>query len=180
MHAQQVTEAKLRESGKAYAIKVLDKSHLKRNNKLSTALAEKNVLVRLGSGHPGIVRLHWAFQDEWSLCTSSLPSFISDGGIVAAARLDTPPVLYLCLSCHKVLSHVMSFPSHAIEKPLCHVIRISHRFSTDRISQTLSSISRRTVNCSRSFPVWARSRSSARGITPHSSPTRSTTCTGGA
>ncbi|KAI9456307.1 kinase-like protein [Russula earlei] len=50
-----------------YAIKVLDKGHLKRNNKLSTALAEKNTLVRLGSGHPGIVRLHWAFQDEWSL-----------------------------------------------------------------------------------------------------------------
>ncbi|KAH9983613.1 kinase-like domain-containing protein [Russula compacta] len=50
-----------------YAIKVLDKGHLKRNNKLHTALAEKNTLVRLGSGHPGIVRLHWAFQDEWSL-----------------------------------------------------------------------------------------------------------------
>ncbi|KAI0062841.1 kinase-like protein [Artomyces pyxidatus] len=50
-----------------YAIKVLDKGHLKRNNKLQTALAEKNTLVRLGSGHPGIVRLHWAFQDEWSL-----------------------------------------------------------------------------------------------------------------
>ena len=51
-----------------YAIKVLDKGHLKRNNKLNTALAEKNTLVRLGSGHPGIVRLHWAFQDDWSLC----------------------------------------------------------------------------------------------------------------
>jgi serine/threonine protein kinase len=53
-----------------YAIKVLDKGHLKRNNKLNTALAEKNTLVRLGSGHPGIVRLHWAFQDDWSLCES--------------------------------------------------------------------------------------------------------------
>ncbi|KAI0301076.1 hypothetical protein B0F90DRAFT_1721495, partial [Multifurca ochricompacta] len=50
-----------------YAIKVLDKGHLKRNNKLHTALSEKNTLVRLGSGHPGIVRLHWAFQDDWSL-----------------------------------------------------------------------------------------------------------------
>lgn len=50
-----------------YAIKVLDKGHLKRNNKLNTALAEKHTLVRLGSGHPGIVRLHWAFQDDWSL-----------------------------------------------------------------------------------------------------------------
>lgn len=51
-----------------YAIKILDKGHLKRHNKLQTALAEKNTLVRLGSGHPGIVRLHWAFHDEWSLC----------------------------------------------------------------------------------------------------------------
>ena len=52
-----------------YAIKILDKGHLKRNNKTQTAIAEKNTLVRLGSGHPGIVRLHWAFHDEWSLCT---------------------------------------------------------------------------------------------------------------
>ncbi|ETW80952.1 hypothetical protein HETIRDRAFT_319474, partial [Heterobasidion irregulare TC 32-1] len=50
-----------------YAIKVIDKGHLKRNNKLQTAHAEKNTLVRLGSGHPGIVRLHWTFQDDWSL-----------------------------------------------------------------------------------------------------------------
>ena len=55
-----------------YAIKVLDKNHLRRNNKLQTALAEKNTLVRLGSGHPGVVRLHWAFHDEWSLCKSDL------------------------------------------------------------------------------------------------------------
>ncbi|KAI0717178.1 kinase-like domain-containing protein, partial [Cerioporus squamosus] len=40
---------------------------LKRHQKEQTALAEKNTLVRLGSGHPGIVRLHWTFQDEWSL-----------------------------------------------------------------------------------------------------------------
>ena len=51
-----------------YAIKVLDKGHLARNNKLQTALIEKNTLVRLGAGHPGIVKLHWTFQDEYSLC----------------------------------------------------------------------------------------------------------------
>jgi 3-phosphoinositide dependent protein kinase-1 len=60
--------ARHRSSSREYAIKVLDKGHLKRNNKLATALAEKNTLVRLGAGHPGIVHLHWTFQDEWSLC----------------------------------------------------------------------------------------------------------------
>ncbi|KAI0342133.1 kinase-like protein [Trametopsis cervina] len=62
-----VVLAKHRNTGKEYAIKVLDKGHLKRNNKLATALAEKNTLVRLGAGHPGIVHLHWTFQDDWSL-----------------------------------------------------------------------------------------------------------------
>lgn len=55
-------------TGQEYAIKILDKGHLKRYGKMETALAEKNTLVRLGSGHPGIVRLHSTFQDEWSLC----------------------------------------------------------------------------------------------------------------
>ena len=55
-------------TGQEYAIKRIDKAHLKRHQKEQTALAEKNTLVRLGSGHPGIVRLHWTFQDEWSLC----------------------------------------------------------------------------------------------------------------
>ncbi|KAG1838183.1 kinase-like domain-containing protein [Suillus subalutaceus] len=36
-------------------------------DKMLVALAEKNVLVKLGAGHPGIMHLHWIFQDEWSL-----------------------------------------------------------------------------------------------------------------
>jgi serine/threonine protein kinase len=71
-HRSQVIHGTHRATRQEYAIKVLDKGHLKRNNKLNTALAEKNTLVRLGSGHPGIVRLHWAFQDDWSLCESPL------------------------------------------------------------------------------------------------------------
>ncbi|KAF8257988.1 kinase-like domain-containing protein [Lactarius quietus] len=44
-----------RATSQEYAIKVLDNGHLKRDNKLNTAIAEKNSLVRLGSGPLGIV-----------------------------------------------------------------------------------------------------------------------------
>ena len=73
-----------------YAIKVLDKGHLKRNNKLNTALAEKHTLVRLGSGHPGIVRLHWAFQDDWSLCESLFCSYFT-----LPRERTTPPLRWV-------------------------------------------------------------------------------------
>ncbi|KAI0695936.1 kinase-like domain-containing protein [Cerioporus squamosus] len=43
---------KLLATGQEYAIKRIDKAHLKRHQKEQTALAEKNTLVRLGSGHP--------------------------------------------------------------------------------------------------------------------------------
>ncbi|KAH7926505.1 kinase-like protein [Leucogyrophana mollusca] len=54
-------------TGQEYAIKILDKNHLIRKEKMLVALAEKNALVKLGAGHPGIVHLHWTFQDDWSL-----------------------------------------------------------------------------------------------------------------
>ncbi|KAF5351814.1 hypothetical protein D9756_007409 [Leucocoprinus leucothites] len=54
-------------TGQPYAIKILEKSHLIRNNKMHTAIAERNALAALGAGHPGIVRLHSTFQDEWRL-----------------------------------------------------------------------------------------------------------------
>ncbi|KAJ3572382.1 hypothetical protein NP233_g3109 [Leucocoprinus birnbaumii] len=34
---------------------------------MHTAIAERNALAALGAGHPGIVRLHSTFQDEWRL-----------------------------------------------------------------------------------------------------------------
>lgn len=74
-HFSQVVHATYPPTGQEYAIKILDKSHLFRYNKLQIALAEKNTLVRLGAGHPGIVRLHWAFHDEWSLCTCTYSFF---------------------------------------------------------------------------------------------------------
>ncbi|KAF8124901.1 kinase-like domain-containing protein [Boletus edulis] len=62
-----VMRARYTRSGQEYAIKILDKNHLIRKEKMLVALAEKNVLVKLGAGHPGIIHLHWTFQDEWSL-----------------------------------------------------------------------------------------------------------------
>ncbi|KAJ6593690.1 kinase-like domain-containing protein [Mycena capillaripes] len=55
-----------RVDGKQYAIKVITKSHLIRAQKVETASAERKALIRL-HGHPGIVSLYHAFQDEWSL-----------------------------------------------------------------------------------------------------------------
>ncbi|THH30304.1 hypothetical protein EUX98_g3889 [Antrodiella citrinella] len=62
-----VVFAKNLNTGEEYAIKVIDKAHLKRKDKTHIAQAERNTLVKLGSGHPGIVRLHSTFQDTWSL-----------------------------------------------------------------------------------------------------------------
>ncbi|KAG2112420.1 kinase-like protein [Suillus clintonianus] len=62
-----VMRARYIRTGQEYAIKILDKNHLIRKDKMLVAIAEKNVLVKLGAGHPGIIHLHWTFQDEWSL-----------------------------------------------------------------------------------------------------------------
>lgn len=47
-----------------------------RKQKMNVALVEKNALVRLAAGHPGIVRLHYTFQDNWSLCMSSRAAYV--------------------------------------------------------------------------------------------------------
>ncbi|BGO95195.1 hypothetical protein NBRC10512_000978 [Rhodotorula toruloides] len=49
-----------------YALKVLDKEHIKRERKTKYVLIERDTLKAL-DGHPGIVKLWWTFQDEWSL-----------------------------------------------------------------------------------------------------------------
>ena len=59
-----------RRTGQQYAIKIIDKNYLIRMKKKETALAEKNALVQLGAGHPGIVRLYLSYQDNYSLCES--------------------------------------------------------------------------------------------------------------
>lgn len=49
--------------GKIFAMKIVDKRHLKKENKTKQALAEKNLLGAL-AGCPGIVHLAYTFQDE--------------------------------------------------------------------------------------------------------------------
>ncbi|KAK4051522.1 serine/threonine protein kinase [Microbotryomycetes sp. JL221] len=49
-----------------YALKILDKDHIKRERKTKYVLIERDTLKAL-DGHPGIVRLYWTFQDQSSL-----------------------------------------------------------------------------------------------------------------
>ncbi|KAI4156131.1 MAG: hypothetical protein LQ340_000502 [Diploschistes diacapsis] len=55
-----------RQTGKEYAIKVLDKRHIIKEKKVKYVNIEKDTLNRL-TDHPGVVRLYYTFQDERSL-----------------------------------------------------------------------------------------------------------------
>lgn len=55
-----------RETGKEFAIKVLDKRHIIKEKKVKYVNVEKDTLNRL-TDHPGVVRLYYTFQDERSL-----------------------------------------------------------------------------------------------------------------
>ncbi|KAL9004851.1 MAG: hypothetical protein Q9188_002339 [Gyalolechia gomerana] len=55
-----------RETGKEFAIKVLDKRHIIKERKVKYVNVEKDTLNRL-TEHPGVVRLYYTFQDEKSL-----------------------------------------------------------------------------------------------------------------
>lgn len=60
---------------RSYALKVLDKEHIKREKKTKYVLIERDVLKML-DGHPGIVRLYWTFQDTRSLCQFFFPLLV--------------------------------------------------------------------------------------------------------
>ena len=55
-----------RQTGKEFAIKVLDKRHIIKEKKVKYVNIEKDTLNRL-TDHPGVVRLYYTFQDEQSL-----------------------------------------------------------------------------------------------------------------
>ncbi|KAI0822930.1 kinase-like protein [Trametes gibbosa] len=54
-------------TGKRYALKILSKAQLLKLKKVKYATVEKDVLAKLSGGHPGVIRMHAAFQDETSL-----------------------------------------------------------------------------------------------------------------
>ena len=55
-----------RQTGREYAIKVLDKRHIIKEKKVKYVNIERDTLNRL-TDHPGVVRLYYTFQDERSL-----------------------------------------------------------------------------------------------------------------
>ena len=55
-----------RQTGREYAMKVLDKRHIIKEKKVKYVNIEKDTLNRL-TDHPGVVRLYFTFQDEQSL-----------------------------------------------------------------------------------------------------------------
>lgn len=60
-----VVRAKKKDSGNIYALKIMDKKFITKENKISYVKLERIVLDQLD--HPGIVRLFFTFQDAYSL-----------------------------------------------------------------------------------------------------------------
>jgi len=65
MRAKLVAEGR-KETGKEFAIKILDKQQINRYEKHKYVKIERTVFLECGS-HPNIVALHFTFQDEYSL-----------------------------------------------------------------------------------------------------------------
>lgn len=61
-----VVAAQDKQTLRKYAIKILDKAHIIKEQKVKYVEIEKNTLNRLGD-HPGIIRLYFTFQDRQSL-----------------------------------------------------------------------------------------------------------------
>jgi 3-phosphoinositide dependent protein kinase-1 len=62
----QVLRAKKKDTGDVYALKVMDKRFITKENKVACAKLERVVLDQLD--HPGIVKLYFTFQDNYSIC----------------------------------------------------------------------------------------------------------------
>ncbi|MFQ6622006.1 hypothetical protein Gotur_001989 [Gossypium turneri] len=63
-----VVRAKKKDTGMVYALKIMDKKFITKENKTAYVKLERIVLDQLE--HPGVVRLYFTFQDTFSLCSS--------------------------------------------------------------------------------------------------------------
>jgi 3-phosphoinositide dependent protein kinase-1 len=71
----QVVRAKKKDTGNVYALKIMDKKFITKENKISYVKMERIVLDQLD--HPGVIRLFFTFQDTYSLCQLLLNSYYS-------------------------------------------------------------------------------------------------------
>lgn len=60
-----VVRAKKNDTGNVYALKIMDKKFIAKENKVSYVKLERIVLDQLD--HPGVIRLYFTFQDSYSL-----------------------------------------------------------------------------------------------------------------
>lgn len=61
-----MVRAKKKDTGRVYALKIMDKKFITKENKISYVKMERIVLDQLD--HPGVIRLFFTFQDTYSLC----------------------------------------------------------------------------------------------------------------
>ena len=66
--------ARKKDSGIVYALKIMDKKFITKENKTAYVKLERIVLDQLD--HPGIVRLFFTFQDSFSLCRYSWLKYV--------------------------------------------------------------------------------------------------------
>ena len=58
-------------TGKIYAMKSIRKAHVVKNNKVRHTLAERNIMQKIT--HPFVMKLHYAFQNDGKLYSTSKP-----------------------------------------------------------------------------------------------------------
>lgn len=62
----QVVRAKKKDTANVFALKIMDKKFITKENKTAYVKLERIVLDQLD--HPGVIRLFFTFQDTFSLC----------------------------------------------------------------------------------------------------------------
>jgi len=89
--------AKKKDTGTIYALKIMDKKFITKENKTAYVKLERIVLDQLD--HPGIVRLYFTFQDSFSLCKYSWVYFILTLAFAVAFSSMLSCQLFLLLPC---------------------------------------------------------------------------------